>query len=70
MLHCDEERRTLPPDPHPCDQVCNLLLVLIDTMEYADMALLFPPLQLSTRPTPPTQSVSHNFGSYYVQMCC
>ena len=34
LLDCKEERRSLPPDPHPCDQVRILLLVLLDTMEY------------------------------------
>jgi hypothetical protein len=34
ILDCKEERRSLPPDPHPHNQVGNLLLILLDTMEY------------------------------------
>ena len=40
MLHCEEERRSLPPDPHPCNQVRGLLLLLLDTMEYAANLIL------------------------------
>ena len=34
VLDCKEERRSLPPDPYPHDQVRDLLLILLDTMEY------------------------------------
>ena len=38
--------------------------------ELRGLGTSLPPSQLSTRPTPPTQSVSQKCGSYYVQMCC
>jgi hypothetical protein len=31
ILDCKEERRYLPPDPHSCNQVTGLLIILLET---------------------------------------
>ena len=58
-----------PPTHHPCNPVRGLLLILVYTMKYVALALLFSSSRLGMRSTPPIQSVSRKFRYYVVYTC-